>query len=503
MLRNNIIATYFGQIYVALIGITMVPLYIRIMGAEAYGLVGFFSMLQVWFSLLDFGLTPTVARETARFKGAAITAVEYLRLIRALEIVFLSVAVVGCLAIFVAAGYIATDWLKSEFLASEEIRRSVQLMAFAISMRWMCGLYRGTISGSERLVFLSVFSSAIASLRFVAVIPLLAYVDARPTTFFAFQVAVGALELSGLMLVSNRLLPAANVQDGLRPILSSLRSVAGFSMTIAFTTAVWAVVTQTDKLVLSNILPLAEYAYFTLAVLVASSVLMLGGPISAAILPRMARLEAEGNHASLIRVYRLATQFVAVIAGSAAATIALCSESLLWAWTGDAVLAREAAPILTLYALGNGIMAVAAFPYYLQYAKGDLRLHLIGNAIFVVLLIPAVVMAANKFGGIGAGYVWLVMNALLFVAWLPLVHRKFEPGLNRLWYVQDTLLIFVSIGSFGIGLSRIMPRWDSRVFETLAVLMMGGVMLLVGTLASSEARARLSKSVATTWGRTR
>ena len=187
MLRNNIIATYFGQIYVALIGITMVPLYIRIMGAEAYGLVGFFSMLQVWFSLLDFGLTPTVARETARFKGAAITAVEYLRLIRALEIVFLSVAVVGCLAIFVAAGYIATDWLKSEFLASEEIRRSVQLMAFAISMRWMCGLYRGTISGSERLVFLSVFSSAIASLRFVAVIPLLAYVDARPTTFFRLQ----------------------------------------------------------------------------------------------------------------------------------------------------------------------------------------------------------------------------------------------------------------------------------------------------------------------------
>ena len=31
------------------------PLYIKYMGAEAYGLVGFFTMLQAWFGLLDMG----------------------------------------------------------------------------------------------------------------------------------------------------------------------------------------------------------------------------------------------------------------------------------------------------------------------------------------------------------------------------------------------------------------------------------------------------------------
>ncbi|MGH9879537.1 MAG: oligosaccharide flippase family protein, partial [Nitrososphaerales archaeon] len=66
-LKRNIIANYASQIYVTLIGIVMVPLYVRYMGAEAYGLVGFFAMLQAWFQLLDMGLTPTMARETARF----------------------------------------------------------------------------------------------------------------------------------------------------------------------------------------------------------------------------------------------------------------------------------------------------------------------------------------------------------------------------------------------------------------------------------------------------
>ena len=71
-LKKNLLANYASQIYVTVIGIVMVPLYVRYMGAEAYGLVGFFAMLLVWFNLLDMGLTPTVARETARFHGGAI-----------------------------------------------------------------------------------------------------------------------------------------------------------------------------------------------------------------------------------------------------------------------------------------------------------------------------------------------------------------------------------------------------------------------------------------------
>ena len=105
-LKRNILANYASQIYVTLIGIVMVPLYIKYMGAEAYGLVGFFAMLQAWFNLLDMGLTPTMARETARFHGGATDALSYRRLVRALEGVFLTIALAGGVAMFTASGYI-------------------------------------------------------------------------------------------------------------------------------------------------------------------------------------------------------------------------------------------------------------------------------------------------------------------------------------------------------------------------------------------------------------
>ena len=460
------------------------------MGAEAYGLVGFFAMLQAWFNLLDIGLTPTMARETARFRGGAINALNYRRLVRSLEGIFLIVALTGGIALCVAASYIANDWLQATQLPITEVKSAVQLMAVIVAMRWMCGLYRGAISGSERLVWLGGYNSFIATLRFVGVLLVLIFIGTTPTIFFRYQFCVAVLELSLLMFYAYRLMPI--IPDGIRVPWSwaPLKPVIKFSLTIAFTSSVWVLVTQTDKLVLSKLLPLAEYGYFTLAVLVASGVIVISGPVSIAIMPRMAKLEAEGDHEGLIRVYRQATQLVAVIAGAASITLVFCAEALLWAWTGDKILAHQAAPILILYAIGNGILAVSAFPYYLQYAKGDLRLHLIGNAVFVVLLIPAIIWAASQYGGVGAGYVWLVMNLVTFVAWLPVIHRKFAQGLNLKWYVQDILIIFLITVIAGYCSNAILPHSDSRWWRIGEIFSMGLLVMLAGTLASSAVWVR-------------
>lgn len=491
-LGKNILVSYLSQIYVALIGIVMVPLYIKYMGAETYGLVGFFAMLQAWFNLLDMGLTPTVGRETARYQGGVMSAVDYRRLVRALEGVFVAVAVVGGAALLSASGYIGHRWLQASVLPAAEVVRAVQLMAVIIALRWTCGLYRGVISGSQRLVWLSGVNSAVATVRFAGVIPLLMYIGATPTLFFGFQLAVAICELAVLWFSAYQLLP--KLTDAQRPAWdwAPLKPVLKFSLSIAFTSSVWVLVTQTDKLVLSKLLPLAEYGHFSLAVLVASGIMLLSGPVSSAIMPRMAKLEAEGDQEGLIRVYRQATQLVAVMAGSAAITIAFCAEPLLWVWTGNRDLARQAAPVLTLYALGNCVLAVSAFPYYLQYAKGDLRLHLIGNALFVVFLVPVIIWGASQYGALGAGYAWLGLNLLTFVAWLPFVHRKFIPSLNLKWYGQDILLILLVTTSTAYFSHFFLAEGAARWIQFSQILLIGMLTVFSGVLCSSAAQKRMA-----------
>lgn len=486
-LKRNILANYVGQFYTSIIAIVMVPVYVKYMGAEAYGLVGFYAMLQSMFMLLDMGLTPTMARETARYKGGALDGLGFRQVFRALEMVFVVVALVGGLMMFVLADWLASHWLNVERLPSSEVTKALQLIALIIAFRWMCGLFRGVISGSEKLVWLSAFNAGIATLRFVLILPVLMFVSATPWAFFSFQMVVAILELVGLSLFAYRLLPPVPAGQRILWGWKSLKPRLKFSLTIAFTASVWVLVTQTDKLVLSKILSLGDYGYFTVAVLVASGISIMSGPISGAIMPRMTRLHAEGRDEQLISVYRQATQLVTGIATPIALMLALFSEQVLWAWTGNEALVEKAAPVLTLYAAGYGILAVSAFPYYLQYAKGELKLHLIGSILFVSLLVPSLILVTVSYGMVGAGWVWVGVNLAYFLLWVPLVHLRIAQGLHCPWF-GDVISISAP-ASVCAWLMHYFVSWEGGRLEIIVQLcILSSVLLIVVCLSSSDVR---------------
>lgn len=433
-LKSNIIASYISQIYLIFISIAILPLYIKYMGAEAYGLVGFFAMLQGFFNLLDFGLTPTISRETARYHAMQSDSLGYRQLFRALNLIFIAIATLGGGALFLAHEYIASDWLNIKTLKMSDVKFSLQVMAFSISLRWMTGLYRGVISGFERIIWLSVVNILIATLRFPGVLLYMYFFDFDLINFFVFQLFVALLEFVLLSTLCYRLLPKINNDQRIGWSLNPVKPLLSFALTVAFTSSIWILITQLDKLVLSGILPLEDYGYFTLAVLVAGGILQLSSPVSAPIMPRLTNLYVAKDYLEFRKVYLNSTQFITAIVVTAGIVLAALSEPVLYAWTGDRILSSHAAPILSLYSLGNSLLALAAFPYYLQYAKGNLRYHFIGNIIFAIVLIPSIVWAAKEHGGVGAGWAWFLIQLFYLIFWVSYVHIKIEPGINLQWF---------------------------------------------------------------------
>src|SRR5262249_53701935 len=70
LIRRNIIANFAGQGWIALMSFLFVPVYLKFIGAEGYGLVSFFVLLSTTFSLLDCGLGVTATRQAASFVEA-------------------------------------------------------------------------------------------------------------------------------------------------------------------------------------------------------------------------------------------------------------------------------------------------------------------------------------------------------------------------------------------------------------------------------------------------
>lgn len=487
MLRYNVIANFIGQLYNVVIGLIVVPTYVKYLGAEAYGLIGFFAVLQTIFQLLDIGLTPTISRETARYQGGATDAQTLRHLVRGMEGIFFGIGLIGGVGIILGAHYIAGQWLIINQLSKEEVTDSIKVIAIIIAIRWVSGLYRGVINGFEKFVWLNCISVTLATARYVLVIPVLIYIENSIKIFFEFQLIVAIAELSLMMLKTYQLLPI--VQNSLRTSWQwkPLKKMMKFSTSIAFTGIIWILVTQIDKVLLSKMLTLSDYGYFTLGVIVAGGINVLTGPISSVILPRMSRLAAEGDDIGLINLYHLSTQAVAVISLTTSLMIAFFAHDVLYVWTGNLEVAKKASEVLILYALGNAISVLAAFPYYLQYVKGDLKLHVVGNGLFAIFLIPSLIWATSKYGMSGAGWTWLLSNIIYFVVWTPIVHNKFYSRLHARWLITDIIKIVIPI-IIGILLIKenINFSFDDRVQLGLEMVISALIVGLIGSFVGSS-----------------
>lgn len=488
-IRRNVLASYVAQLYVSFIGIFMAPFYISYMGTEAYGLIGFFTMMAMWFQLLDMGLTPTLLRETARFRGGAISAEELRAFLRVLEGIFGAVSFVGGVALAVSSTWISTHWLKADHLPAGQVTAAVMLMGLAAPFRWVSGIYRGVMNGFEQQVWLGTYDISITTVRFVGVLGVLVLVDTTPKSFFAYQLVVAMIELAGLVIKTYGQV-RTDGKKSTKFSFSSLRRTLGFSLTIAFTATAAIVVSQVDKLMLSTMLSLEQFGVFSIAIAAAGAINSVYQPFGQALMPRLTKLVAEGDTAALATLYRQSTQVVCTLLAPAVVTVACFAEPILWSWTGKPELAHQAAPILALYAIGNGWIGLSAFAYYLQYAHGDMRLHLIGNVVLSAILIPLLFVATKYFGAFGSGTVLAGLYGAYALGWVPVIHARIWKGQHWHWMVRDILPIIVPTVLAGVLLKAIVPWPDGR-WATLSVcIAMAGSLLGVATASSSVVRMR-------------
>ena len=486
-LRSGIATTYASQLITAALGIVLVPVYLRYLGAEAYGLVGFYAALLAWFLFLDVGLSGTLSRETARFRGAATTGAELRTLFDAELKIFAVVGLVGGALIVFGSAAIGDRWLQVTPLLQADATTAIALMGLVIPCRWVSVLFRAVVMGAERYVWLAGFTTVVAFLRFVAVIPILIFSHSPLLGFFAFQILVGLVEAAVLALAAYKILPRRTVP----PIdvwYAPLRRTASFSGALCLATIAWLVVTQADRFLLSIHLSLHDYGYFTVAVTLASAVTLLTVPVGQALQPRMTRLFAEDEAANAVRLYGLATQWVSFIATSLGATIACFAEQALHAWTGDRTLAREMAPVLALYAAGNSVLAVSAMPYHLRYSMGNLSLHTIATSILALILLPTMWWAVGLAGALGAATVWLGSMVIFLVLWTPFAHAALTPGITWKWLSRDVgLVAFPGIAVAGVAY-MFLPAASSRNGELCELIFVAAGVGVASGFASGAVR---------------
>jgi O-antigen/teichoic acid export membrane protein len=353
-------------------------------------------------------------------------------------------------------------------------------------LRWAASLYRSGIMGLERQVFANAVTTAATTVRLLVPIPLLAaWPDVR--LIFATWALVALLEMA---LFRASLGGEFDARLPLRGFSSeALKSRARFAGGIFFLALVGLAVTQMDKLLLSRMLPLAEYGYYSLVVVIANGVLTLAMPVAQAFQPRMTLAAAQQDDPALRAVVHAFTALMVLAVITPAIVIAAFPKRLLFAWTGDFAAAGAGGDYLGWYVLGAAMAGPTSIAYLIQFAHGRIRLHMIVNLVFALVLIPAIWLAAAADGARGAAIAWFVMNATLLVIYCPAILARLLPGETARWLAElalpasaATLAAIVARTAFGDT-----PGW--RALDFLVPAATGGAALIAAIAASPLGRS--------------
>lgn len=489
MLKKNIIANYIGQFYTIFIGIFMVPFYLLYLGAEAYGLVGFFALMTSWMALLDMGMSPTLSREVAKVRSVDSVEgrVKFKNLLHSLEFVFVAISTIVVLLVVSSSDIITQKWLNIETLDLQTVSYCISLMGVMMGLRFVSSLYRSGIAGAEQQVWLNIANMTMMTLKFVGVFVVLYFISTDVKYFFEYQFVIAVLEFFVFSIKFYSTMDIGRFKiyfsyQAIKPILP-------FALGIAYTAGIWVFLTQLDKMLLSGILPLAEYGYFALVGMVANAVLQISSPISKAILPRMVSLHNQHNDKAMIHIYKKSTQLMSIFVFSIVAVVGVFSYELLYSWTGNIEASLWAKDILFWYVMGNGILGVAAFAYYLQFTIGDLKLHVRYNTFSAAISIPLIVWAAYTHGALGVAIVWFVFRLVSFLLWTPYIHHKFAPGIHKDWMLKDILPVFLSTVIYIELIQYLNISFDDSRGVIFGILVLIGLgLLVVNSLVASEGR---------------
>ncbi len=488
-MHRALLGSYIAQGYVALVGIALLPAYLAAMGATGFGLVGLYLTTQSAVQLFDLGISPTLSREMARFRAQAISIDVAGQRLAGLERVLgvLAGAVAATLAL--SRHVIAEHWLHGSALAPGVLSNCIVGIALAATLRWQANFYRQALIGLERHAQVNVLAALFSTLRYVGVLAWWLLLRGAPLIFFIHQSCVGLLEIVVYRrLVLRSVSCGTATRTAVLPGLLPLVPVAG---SMALIGGIWVLLTQFDRVLLSRWMDLRDYGFFSMAVTAAGGLNLLIPPLAQVLQPRLAVLATACDQLQLVSIYRLASQAVAAVFAAAGATLALMPRQVLYAWTGNVIVTVKAAPILSLYAAAYALVSVSSLPFYLQFAHGRLRLHLLNNVVATVVLLPTLWFTARHWGAIGTGTTFFVADGISLLTWVPWVQSRLLGAEARRWVLPDVLLPgLVAVVSVWF-LGRLLPFSTSRIEDGLEALTALGVALGFGLFAGPRSRQAL------------
>lgn len=443
MLVRNAVWNLAGQILPLTVAIAVIPILLKLMGTEGFGLVAIVWTLIGYFSLFDFGLGRALTKYISVELG-------YEKPLDIADIVVTGMSLLAIIGVVIGvAMWFTAPWLVSHVLKikqSDPVQTELafQLIALAIPFVVINVGLRAILEGYLRfdLTNLIRLPFGIFTLGSPAIVVYLGYGLPEIVITLFVGIIIMMLAYIRVLWVSTQ----GKIANGGRPLWPIAKKLLSFGGWVSLSNFIAPIIFYVDRFVISAILTVAVMTYYVTPYEAITKTLFLSSAIAGSLFPVFAK-PSDNQGIGHIEIMLTGARIAAMTMYTIVLITACFGYALLNLWVGKEIAMNGTLP-LQILAVGVFFNAIAYMPYTLIQASGraDLvaKLHLAQLPIYVL----AMWLSVSHWGLEGAAFVWLsraFLEMIIFFAWTEKMATN-----NK---TSDHVPVYVLCGALGLAMA--------------------------------------------------
>jgi O-antigen/teichoic acid export membrane protein len=440
-IKYDIVSNYIATATRMALRFLMIPVYLKLLGVSAFGLIGFSANISSLMVILDFGMGCAAMKTLA--EGSDKTLAEIARLLRTVELIYLVCAIVIGMSLALSSNLILRKWLSIDDPTLNG-RQVLLLIAALITVTWPQSLYGSFLAGQKQFVNRNLLEIFMEVTIAGGMLYFLAYRNRSIECYFSVMIVGMSLKTIGLRVIAWRKLPWSWTYARLLELRHFYKFAAGVSIFSLSSLVLF----QAPALYISAKYSTSTLGLYGLAETIPMAMLTLLYPISSALFPRLVNIRV--NVDALDKFTQSAT-LVTILIFSFVMVTGTNMQALYTIWlkaTHDVPFVASTSSILLI-----GVMLYSSTLILNTTLLANGYSGVVGmcHAIAAIALVIALFIMGSQ-GLRSVLYCWLLSNAILLTTLLFAYTRISRTLISIWWSVNFKYALFLLGGSFLIGL---------------------------------------------------
>ncbi|MBM2834201.1 MAG: Polysacc synt protein [Candidatus Brocadiaceae bacterium] len=444
---GNSIYTLIRRAIILPIGLAIVPIIIKFIGVEGYGVWIMIQTLLTYSSVMDMGFSPAMTKYTAEYDGHGDHS-KITQIFNTLFVVYVFLCLVLFLIVFVCKGQIVDSLIRPIHIPKETVSFALIISMLVFTFNMIFSVYPSFLSGLQRMDITNKIDSISSIIKF-----------ALSLVFLYLGWGIKGLALSGgisciitltmYIYASKRIAPYLTFNPFLFN-LRTLKEIWGFSIYGAMNNVVAMIHLQLDKLIINYFLGVNSLAFYDIAHRLVSFIWGLCGSFVVPIMPAISKIHASDGIEKSKEVFQTIFKYTSLIVCPVFLFVSVFANTLIVAWLGNGY--ENAVSVLRVLSLAYMINILCGPVTSVLTGVGSYKISFYGGVVASIATVLFCPILSVKFGilgcAIGILLAFILADTFLFICLQRLFHTS---SLPRMLYNSLSFSVIISIIVFSVA----------------------------------------------------